>query len=419
MRICVFCCLAFFSLSFCVLSEAHAFKSSMKNVSKAKSYQEYVNFFEKVFKTFESNYYLAPDRTVYKNFLEKFRTKIYPELKGEGKSDDYVRWRSSWFLTEALKSKEDKFSQFYPPAPAEKFQHDALGQRIDLGIEVKKVDAGFLVTRIEPRSDAYDNGLRENDVLLRLDGKDIRFLPQDEVEKRLSPLAGASVATTYFAHETKKERTIAPVSKEYFKQTVFLRPVDVPGIVCLEIPHFNRTTGDDLFKFLHLIRPYNPRGLVIDLRGNPGGPPLAAREVVSFFLKGGEEFAYFQKRGAPKDSLDVPTIADEYKFNGPIAILVDQDSGSSSELFSGVMQFRHRAIVFGVNTAGQVFLKSMFPFDDGSMVALITAPGYFPDGSRFSFNGITPDQVVANAPKDGLINLAAAYLAFQANKQGQ
>ncbi len=385
-----------------------------KNMPKSsQDYQEYAKFFDEVFHTFEEHYYQVPDRAIYDRFLEKFRSKIYSQLKSEGKSADYVRWRAAWFLVDALKASEDKFSQFYPPKPAEKFQQEALGQRVDLGIEGRKVDQGFLVTRIEPRSDAYEQGLREDDVLLTLDGKRLTSLSEEEINAALSPLIDTKVSLSFFAHEGKEEKTIRVVSKEYFKQTVFLKPVEVQGVFCLEISKFNRTTGDDLFRFLQFIQKYSPRGLVLDLRGNPGGPPLAAREISSFFLTGGEEFAHFQKRGAPADALDVPSIPKQYQFQAPIAILVDQDSGSASELFAGVMQFKQRAIVFGVNTAGQVLLKSMFPFSDGSMVALVTAPGYYPDGSRFSFQGITPDQVISNAPKEGLINLAAAFLVLK------
>lgn len=401
--------LCFFFLLFGISSPSHALES--------KAYQEYVKFFDKVFKTFQDNYYLEPSRDIYKNFLKKFRTKIYAQLASEGKSDDYVRWRSAWYLVDALKSKEDRFSQFYPPKPAEEFKHEALGQRIDLGINGKKVDAGFKVTKIEPRSDPYDKGLREEDILLRIDGKDLRSLSADEIDHILTPLVNTQVTIVYFAHEAKKELSIRVTSQEYFKQTVFFCPSAVPEIVCLEIPKFNRTTGDDLFRFLHLIQGYHPKGMVLDLRGNPGGPPLAAREISSFFLKNGEEFAHFQRRGLPKDSLDVPVIPEALQFKEPIVILVDENSGSASELFAGVMQFRKRATVMGVNTAGQVLLKSMFPLEDGSMVALVTAPGHFPDGSRFSFSGITPDQIIKDAPKEGLINFAAMYLTVKGSKK--
>ena len=422
-------------LCFFLFLSMASFAEAKKSQSVAKDYQEYLNFFEKVYKTFEEHYFLEPNRQVYNDFLEKFRTKIYAQLKAEnqtianangpdgrshrGKSDDYVRWHAAWYLVDALKSKDDKFSQFYPPGkPAQEFQHEALGQRVDLGIEGKKVDAGFLITRIEPRSDAYDQGLREEDILLSVDGKDLKTLPEDQIKLLINPMVGPKVSEVrvsinYFSYELKKQLTITPVTKEYFRQTVFLRQTAVEGIFCLEVPKFNRTTGDDMFRFLQVIRPYNPRGLVMDLRGNPGGPPLAAREISSFFLKNGEDFAYFQKRGEPKDNLDVPKIPEQYWFKGPIAILVDADSGSATELFTGVMQFRGRATVMGVNTAGQVLLKSTFTLEDGSVLGLVVAPGYLPDGTRFSFNGVTPDQIITGAPKEGLINLAATFLALK------
>ena len=382
-------------------------------------YQEYLSYFEKVYKTFEDNYYLAPDRKVYDDFIEKFNTKIYDQLKSEGKSNDYVKWRSAWFLVDSLKSKDDRFSQLYPPKPAEKFKQEALGQSVDLGIEGKKIDGGFLITRMEPRSDAYEKGLRENDRLMAIDGVNIKPLAQADIEKRLTPLVNTKVKLAYLEHDTNQAKVLEVVSKEYFKQMVFLRPVAVPGVFDLEIQHFNRTTGEDLFRYLQFIEQQNPKGLVIDLRDNPGGPPLAAQEISSMFLKGGDDLVYFQKRGQDKADLDVPMIPQQYQFTAPIVILVNEGSGSCSELFAGIMQYYKRAVVFGVNTAGQMLLKSMFPLGDGSMVALVVSRGYYPNGTPYSFSGITPDQVITNAPKDGLINLAAEYLVIKAqNQQG-
>lgn len=388
-----------------------------KPAGSHKDYQEYIDFFEKVYKTFDDNYYLAPDRKVYDNFIHKFNTRIYAQLKGEGKSDDYVRWRSAWYLVDSLRSKDDRFTQFYPPKPAVKFKHEALGQKIDLGIEGKKNDAGFLVTRMEPHSDAFEKGLREDDVILKIDGRPLKKMSEPDIISRLTPLINTKVTLFFLSHETNTEKTIEAVSKEYFKQTVFLHPVPVEGVFCLEIPKFNRVTGEDLYRFLKFLEDQHARGLVLDLRGNPGGPPLAAREISAFFLKGGEEFAYFQKRNSPKADLDVPDIASQYQFTGPIVILVDNDTGSAAELFAGIMQFRQRAVVLGVNTAGQILLKSMFPMDDGSMVALVTARGHYPDGQVFSFDGITPDKIITDAPKDGLINLAAAFIAMKLKGQ--
>jgi len=396
-------------MGFCVSHQS--FAASPMPSNSDKDYQQYTDFFEKVYKTFEDNYYLVPDRKIYDHFLKKFNSEIYAQLKSEGKSSDYVRWRSAWYLVDALRSKDDRFTQFYPPKPAVKFQHEALGEKIDLGIEGKKNDIGFLVTRMEPRSDAYDKGLRENDLILQIDGMSVRGMAKEGIESKLTPLINTHVALSYLSNETKVQKNIEVVSKEYFKQTVFLHPVAVDGVFCLEVNHFNQMTGTDMDRFLHMIKEQNPKGLVLDLRGNPGGPPLAALEISAYFLKGGDEFAYFQQRHTPKLDMDVPVIPPQYQFSGPVVVLVDADTGSAAELFSGVMQFKGRAVVLGVNTAGQILLKSMFPMDDGSMIALVKARGYYPDGTVFSFDGITPDKIISGAPKDGLINLAAAFIA--------
>lgn len=391
-------------------------KTTENSSQVASDLEQYVTYFHKVFDVMTANYYESPDPKKLDDFIEKFKSKIYPQLMAEGKSSDYVRWRATWYLVDSLKTKDDKFSQFYPPKPAEEFQHEALGQRVDLGIEGKKDKDGFIITRLEPRADAYEKGLRENDVIVKIDGKMLNKLDQAAIENLLTPVINTQVALRYQTGADRANRDITLTSKEYFKQTVFTCPVSVPGISCLEIPKFNRTTGDDLYRFLSVVKQQDPQGLVLDLRGNPGGPPLAAREISSFFLRGGDEFAYFQRRGQDKASLDVPSIDSSLKFTGPIVILVNADSGSAAELFAGIMQFRKRALVIGETTAGQVLLKSMFPIDDGAMVALITSLGYYPDNTTFGFKGITPDKTILDAPKDGLINLAAAMILYSQNK---
>ena len=114
--------------------------------------------------------------------------------------------------------------------------------------------------------------------------------------------------------------------------------------------------------------------------------------------------------------LQVPQASLEDRFTGPMVILVNKDSGSASELFTGVLQRRGRATVMGRNTAGQVMLKSMFNFDDQSMVVLITARGHFPDGKTFSFQGVTPDQPVPSEHDSDAVLAAAMFLYKKSNE---
>lgn len=123
--------------------------------------------------------------------------------------------------------------------------------------------------------------------------------------------------------------------------------------------------------------------------------------------------AYFQKGEESRSDLDIPTIPENLKYKGPMVILVNGESGSAAELFTGAMQFKHRAMVMGTNTAGKVMLKSMFNFDDTSMVVLVTSVGYYPDGRMYSFKGVVPDKYVNTADKQELLILAAGYLLTQ------
>ena len=379
-----------------------------------EAYEEYVDFFEKVFDAFQKNYYKHVPRSAFNRFILKFKKKIYPQLKATGKSIDFVRWRSAAYMVEFLRDKEDIFSAFYPPQPAKDYAESSLGKRIDLGIEGKLLPLGFRVSFVEPRSDAYAKGLRENDLIVRIGDKNVAGMKEAAVKELLTPLANTSVVLSALDGQTRQPKELKVQSEEYFKQTVFDVPLPVPHIYCLRIEHFNRKTAEDMLRYLQFYRRQGDiEGLILDLRGNPGGPPLAAREIASFFLKPGSEFAYFKKQSQPKTVLDVPTIPEAYRYSGPIVILINQKSGSASELFSGVLQKRGRAVLMGEHSAGQVMLKSMFPFDDKSMLLLVVARGHYPDGSVFSFKGLQPDKYFSEDKKtEDILKFAATYLLY-------
>ena len=383
------------------------------NACAKDPYEEYIKFFKEVYDTMQENYYQPVSPEAYDRFIEKFRTKIYAQLKGEKKTDDYVRWRSASYLIKDLKTSEDIFSEFYPPQPAQEYKQQALAVRINLGIQGELAQEGFYVKNVEPHSDAYEKGLRIHDIILFIDGKDIKGLSQQKIEELLNPVAESQVKFKYLCHGDQLEKEMSVTSKEYFQQTVFMVPVPAEGVYCLEVRHFNKKTSEELLRYLQYFKQEPFKGLILDLRGNPGGPPLAAREISSFFLKGGDQFAYFQRKEEKKSWLDVPTIPEKFQYEGPLVILVDQKSGSASELFAGILQRRNRAVLMGTNSAGQVMLKSMYNLEDGSMVLLVTARGHHPDGAAFSFQGLTPDRYVGAQENDNILKYATNYLLFK------
>ncbi len=379
------------------------------------AYQTYIDFFEEVYDTMAENYYQPVSRENFDRFIDLFNDKIYGQLSETGKSIDFIRWRSTAFLIDHLKGSEDVFSAFYPPKPAKEYEATALGKRIDLGVEGNLTDQGFAVRNVEIRADAYEKGLRKNDVIVQIDDKDVASLDQSTIIDMLTPLEGEVVKLNYFASDGTI-KTIEVVSREYFKQMTFVVPTKLPGVYGLRIKRFNRKTSEDMLRFLQTFKNLKPNGemigLILDLRDNPGGPPLAAREISSFFLTPGEILTYFKKHNTDKIELDIPRIPEQFHVRVPMVILIDENTGSAAEMFSGVMQRKGRAILMGENSAGQVMLKSMFHFDDESMLLLITQRGHYPDGGVFSFSGLTPERFNDQMDGDDIVDYASKYLLY-------
>ncbi len=407
--------ISLFILSILILiSFLLSYPSSIDASQNEEIRKQYVEFFGDLFEVMVKNYYYPLEKEDFVRFILWFDQKIYEKVKRRKSLSPLVKWRSAAYMVDFLKQENDTFSAFFPPKPAKKFEKDVLGKKIDLGIEGVLTDEGFLVKRIEPRTDAAKKGLLPEDLIQKINGVEASALSQKTIEELLRPLEDTTVRLVFKSHKTGRIKEIQVISKEYYKQSVFMVPVDVKDIYCLEIRTFNRKTSEDLEYFLSQIKKKKPKGLVLDLRDNPGGPPLAAREISAFFLPAKEDFAYFQKRGRPKAELDVPKIPKKKKFDGSLAILVNEGSGSASELFSGVLQKRDRAVLFGQTTAGKVLLKSMFHFDDESMVLLVTGRGFFPDGEVFSFDGLGPDYPIQDQDID-LVHFAANYLKEHMN----
>jgi len=185
------------------------------------AYQGYVDFLEEVYQKMNENYYQPVAREIFDSFVNDFEEKIYPQLQDTKKSSDFIRWRSASFLVERLKSEEDIFSTFYPPKPAKEYKRKALGKRVDLGITGEKTDYGYMATHVEPRSDAYEKGLRENDVIIMIDEQKTLDIDAKEINNLLNPLIHTTLKLTYLNVDRESEQTIEVTSKEYFKQTVF------------------------------------------------------------------------------------------------------------------------------------------------------------------------------------------------------
>jgi len=176
------------------------------------------------------------------------------------------------------------------------------------------------------------------------------------------------------------------------ERAFFLRP----GIGYIRVSSFEEKTGGQLKDAIEKLGGQNLKGLVLDLRNNPGGLVTAALQTGSLFLKPGAKLVTVRGRNVPEKSEVVPSAATPYEF--PLAILVNGKSASASEIVAGALQDHDRATIIGEDSFGKGLVQSIFPLSEGTGLALTTALYYTPSGrsiqkpldaSRFALASVT------------------------------
>ncbi len=357
----------------------------------------YVEYLDKVFNAMDQQYYMPVTRYTYDSFLKNYKDKVLSQIKGD-KFVPYVAWKGSHLLVQALRDPKDKFSSFIPPKPAKKYEEEIYGYRSDIGLTGDLTGEGYLLNMVEKRSDSFLQGLRSGDIILKINGTLATSLTIEKIKDLLNPEIDTTVMLTIKNPDgTIQDLTIKSI--KYFKETVINIPTGEPGIFCLKIPKFNRETTNDFDAQLKTIMTKKIKLLILDIRGNPGGPPLAVREMASRLLPPNSKLAYYKKRGAAPFGLVSP--ASKLHYPGTLMVMIDKQSGSSSELFSGILKEYKRAFIVGKEpTAGMAFLKGTEKFDDGSMIIMITGQCFLYNGKEIDTAGITPNLVIPKQVDD-------------------
>lgn len=350
----------------------------------------YTDFFQEVFDTMDREYYAPISRETYDTFVSGFKQKVLSRLKDKETVVTEIKYLGAGLLVQKLKDPTDSFSGFMPPKEAEEFQSQVLGYELGIGLSGHMTYKGYELDKVELRSDSYKKGIQKGDVVLKIDDVNVLKMSEEELKKALYPPLGTIVNLEVYFSKKKTTEKVGVEVIEFFKETLGSIPTGVPGMFYIKINQFNEKTGDDFIILTNFYIRQGMNKLVIDLRENPGGPPLAARDIASLFFKPGTELFYFQRKNRPKALLG--TIFKPIHYDGQIAVLIDKGSGSASELFSGMMKQYNRAVIFGnENSAGKTFLKSMFKMNDESMLFLVTSLAYMSDGEQYPLSGVKPD----------------------------
>ncbi len=291
-------------------------------------------------------------------------------------------------------------------------QSATTGEFGGLGIEVGMED-GF-VKVISPIDDtpASRAGVEAGDLIIKLGDKSVQGMSLDEAINIMRGKPGEKLELTIIRKGVDKPLELVIVRDIIKVRSVRSRMLE-PGYGYVRLAQFQVNTGSDLRKALEELQKQQPlRGLVLDMRNNPGGLLQSAVEVSDAFLNQGL-IVYTKGRISDGDMRFSAQPGDA--LNGaPLVVLVNDGSASASEIVAGALQDHRRGIVLGTDTFGKGSVQTVIPISESKAIKLTTALYYTPSGRSIQAEGIKPDILVERAKvttiQDGMLRAAEADL---------
>jgi carboxyl-terminal processing protease len=289
----------------------------------------------------------------------------------------------------------DPHTDFLPPEVFSKMRTETSGEFGGLGIEVARKDEHLVVVAPIDDTPAARAGLRPGDQILAIDGHSTRDLDLAGAVERLRGPAGKQVVLRIMREGFNAPQDIA-IIRDHIR-VVSVEGALHGGIGHVRLKNFQDRTDTSLRKELERLRGQNGgrelRGLVLDLRNNPGGLLDQAVAVSDRFLAGEQTIVSTRGRSGRLVSEEKSKARDTER-DYPLVVLVNAGSASASEIVAGALQDHGRAVVMGTPTFGKGSVQTVIELEDGSGLKLTIARYYTPKGRSIQERGILPDYVV-------------------------
>lgn len=311
----------------------------------------------------------------------------------------------------------DRWSAYYTPSEFTAFRQSLEGRYGGVGLRLRDSAAGPVVSEVVGRSPALRAGVRRGDVVVEVNRASVSDESASDVADLLRGPVGRGVSVTV---RRDGRHRVLPMTRSPL-DVADLRLERLPdGVVRLQVSAFTRGVGDRVDEILDDHRRSAVNGIVLDLRGNPGGLVEEAVDVASVFLDGGP-VATYERRGRPDRTLRADEGGDT---TVPLVVLVDEGTASAAELLSASLQDRSRAVVVGSHTFGKGVVQEPKRLSDGSGLTLTLGRYLTPSGQGVGATGVQPDVVVpAGTPatvgeRRAVHVLAGLTAAMTSNGQG-
>lgn len=340
--------------------------------------------------------------------------RAFSEVFGRIKSDYVEPVTDKRLITEAINGMLnglDPHSAYLDADAFKELQVGTQGEFGGLGIEVGMEDG--LVKVISPIEDtpAYHAGLKSGDLIIKLDDTLVKGLTLNDAVKRMRGKPGSKIVLTVIRKDEPKPLTFTVARAVIKVQSVKSKLIE-PGYAFVRITQFQEHTGENLASALEALVKQNQgslKGVVLDLRNDPGGlltgavgvsATFLAKDALVVYTEGRTEDAKMRLTATPENYLRGGSKEDYLKKlpdsikSVPLVVLVNGGSASASEIVAGALQDHKRAVIMGTQTFGKGSVQTVLPLGNNTAIKLTTARYYTPGGRSIQAKGIVPDILV-------------------------
>ncbi len=327
--------------------------------------------------------------TVLENIFQDLNAKYrFPEEITAKKKKEMIEAATEAMVQEL----GDKYTTYIKPAKSKEYENDLNGEMEGIGAYVEMLDGKVVIVAPITGSPAEQSGILPGDIITHVDDVDIKDESLTDSVQKIKGPAGTTVTLKIL----RENRTV--------EITVTRGKIKIPSITLkwkrsipiLGIHQFNRTTGEALLKKINEeLLPKNPRGIVIDLRNNPGGYLTEAVEIGEIFLEKGQNIFSIEYRD--RDHKYISNHDGKLKDMNKIVVLQNKGTASASEILISTLKDYNRVRVVGETSHGKGVVQALSQYNSGAILKVTIAKWLSPKGTWLAGKGIVPDIEIAPA----------------------
>ncbi|MFH0856752.1 MAG: S41 family peptidase [bacterium] len=293
-------------------------------------------------------------------------------------------------------SLKDPYSVFLKPEISKEFSDELSGEFEGIGAEIGIKKDRLTVISPLPGTPAEKSGLKAGDKIYAIDGADTAGMFLDEAVNKIRGKKGTEVTLTVMRDSSKGPKEIK-ITRDAIKYDSVRWEIKDNDMAYIKVLHYNTDTEEKFSQAVNEVLKKNPKGIILDLRGNPGGFLDAAVKMASVWVEDG---IIVTEKYSDTDKKEHNAVGKACLGDIKTVVLINGESASGSEIVAGALKDHGKAVLVGEKTFGKGSVQSLENFEDGSSLKLTVAKWLTPNGTCINEKGVEPDIEIKMTDED-------------------